>query len=735
MAKLQINTTNFTAGEFTPLLAGRVDLEKYNASAKTLKNVVVLKQGGVTIRPPLTLQTETKDSTKLSRLVPFIYSRTDAYQLEFGESYMRVRKADGDVVESAPSTPYEIATPYLQIDDLFSIDFTQGDDTMILTHPKYFPRRLRRFADDRWVLDVPPFLPQPVAEVGDQGAVTMTISLGTVGTGRTITASGNYFLASDVGREITWGGGVALITAVGGPTSATVTVTSAFADLVGYPSALPFWTLLNSPKTTATASASSPAGAAITITLGAAGFRADAGSLIEINGGLVRLTNITSTTVADAVILRELTSTVVSPSGSWALLGPVWNANRGYPKTCAFYQQRLWFANTTAYPQSEWGSRTGLYFDFTPGTDDDSAVYKTAAATDEVNPLQFLCGSGSLIMLGYGAEVEGKGGIEKPITPSNMQINAQSEWGCENVRPVSVGKEILWVERGGKALRVLFAQQVEGYDSSDVSVFSEHLLVDGIAQISYERRPNSVVWVATTTGALLAFTYNREQNTIAWASGETDGAVESLSTVPYDGAEVTDAIVRRTINGVEKRFIERLSWDVNQGFARGFLDCRVVRYPGSATATGFDVFNGTTVSVIADGVPMGGLPVSGGTITLPRSAIEVVAGLPYEVKVVLPPPEMGTGTGTSTAQAKSTNKIQVRLHKTVGLTVNGQEVDFRRFDTPATLDNPVAPFTGIKDITEYGWDGDEGQDLTLEQPQGLPWTVLAVVRTITTNAG
>lgn len=746
MPRLQQVATNFSGGEFSPLLAGRVDLEKWNSSARTLSNVVALKQGGVTIRPPLTFQVATKDSSKLSRLIGFVYSRTDAYQLEFGDFYIRVRRANGTVVESSPGVPYEIATSYANT-QLADLDFSQGDDTMIITHPSIFPKRLRRFSETNWVYDDAPLVPQPVSELGYQLiTVNMTLSLGTIGAGRTLTATSAVFLASDVGREVIWGGGRALITGFTSALIVTVTVTAVFLILTGYGDKAngPLWTLVGSPQTTLTPGTASPEGATTTLVLTANGWRtSDVGSLVEVNGGLVRITAVTDALNASGIILRELTSTTGAVAGSWAILSPIWNSQRGYPKTCCFYQQRLWFGNTEAFPQSVWGSRTGLYFDFTPGVDDDSAVYKTTAVTDEVNPLQFLCGAGSLVMLGYSAEVEGKGGIEKPITQTNMQINSQSEWGADNIRPVSVGKEILFAERGAKSLRALFPQQVEGYDSTDVSVFSEHLLASGITAIAYERKPNSVLWVATADGGLNAFTYNREQNTLAWCGGGTSnegaaGVVESLSTVPSSSSDVTDAVVRRVINGVTVRNIERLDWTVNAGVTTGFSDSRVVQTYGAPTATwtGFTQHANREVVVHADGIYMGLYTVSGaGVITGERAATTVTAGYPYTSTIVLPKPEVGTGTGTSSGQATSINKIQVRVHNTVGLKVNGEEVAFRYFDAPATLDNPPTPFTGLKEVTSAGWDNDEGADLTLTQDQGLPWTILAVIRTLTVNAG
>lgn len=723
MPKLQILTSNFTAGEFSPRLRGRSDIEKFNASAELLRNVVILKQGGATIRPPLEYTGEVKVSSQTARVIAFVFSRVDAYLLEFGNLYMRVWR-DGVY------TGYEIATPYTDA-QLADLDFSQGADTMIVTHDTVYPQRIRRFADTRWTIDNVPFKPAALGEVGHRSStVNMTISATAVGAARTLTASAAFFLAGDIGRVMTWDGGEALITAVASSVSATATVTTAFGAAT---STGPAWVLMGTPQTQITASAKDPVGAVITLTAPAAADTwraADVGAYVEINGGLVRIDSITSVLIASGTIMRELLSTTATPSGAWVLKSSLWNATDGYPQTCTFYEQRLWFGNSRKYPQSKWGSRSGLYFDFTPGTADDSAVYKTVAS-DQVNPIQYLLSATSLITLGYGGEFESRGGVEKPITQLNMQIKSQSEWGADRVRPETVGKEILFVERGGKALRSLFPIQVEGFDSNDVSVYSEHLLADGVKCMSFERRPESVLWVATKTGALLAFTFNTEQKLIAWTSGTTDGFVEWLISLPAGATDKTYALVRRTINGVTKRYIEYLNW----GATNGFHDSRISQTasPAKATWTGLGHLEAKTVRAHADGVFMGDFVVTAGAITLPRVASAVIVGLPLDAKIVSQAPEVGTGTGTSQGQNMSTHRIQVRLLNSIGLTIQNQDVPFRAFG-PLVLDQAIPAFTGIKDITNFGWAEGESP-ITIEQKQGYPMTVLAIIRDMTVNPG
>jgi hypothetical protein len=471
---------------------------------------------------------------------------------------------------------------------------------------------------------------------------------------------------------------------------------------------------------------------AITLTLTADGWRSsDVGSYVDVNGGLVKITGYTSATIVTGVIKRELTSTTAAQSDSWALLAGVWNSIDGYPKTCTFYQQRLWFANSSAYPQSLWGSRSGLAFDFEPGTLDDSSIYKTVSA-DEVNPIQYLSSSKTLLIFGYGAEFDGMGGIEKPISQLNMQLTKHSEWGSDIVRPVTVGNEILFAERGKRALRVLFRQQVDGYDSIDISVYSSHLLTDKVRSTSYERRPNTVVWISTEQEGFCSLVYNKEQNTIAMSSMETDGAIEWFATIPgNDGNDETWASVLRISGGVEKRFIERLDWTV----VRGKFDAGKSQTFGSPTTsiTGLSHLNGRTVALVGDDIYMGTFTVSGGAITAPRAVTTANVGLPYEATVTLQSPEVGTGTGTSQAQSQSTNRVWVRLLNSVGLTVNGTDVPFRSFG-PAVLNSPVAEFSGVKEMTAYGWNNGDS-DIVLSQNQGMPWTVLSVIRNFTVNSG
>ena len=98
MARVAAQLTNFTAGELSPRLDGRNDLSKYPAGCKTLENIVIYPHGAAARRPGTQFIAEVKTSSAKTRLIPFEFSTTQTYILEFGNQYMRVFKDKSQVL-------------------------------------------------------------------------------------------------------------------------------------------------------------------------------------------------------------------------------------------------------------------------------------------------------------------------------------------------------------------------------------------------------------------------------------------------------------------------------------------------------------------------------------------------------------------------------------------------------------------------------------------------------------
>ena len=86
--------SSFNAGELSPRLRARGDLPAYQAGAETLSNWYVLRPGGLERRPGTIKVADAKDSEKKCREIPFRFSESDAYNLEFCEFLMRVFSAE-----------------------------------------------------------------------------------------------------------------------------------------------------------------------------------------------------------------------------------------------------------------------------------------------------------------------------------------------------------------------------------------------------------------------------------------------------------------------------------------------------------------------------------------------------------------------------------------------------------------------------------------------------------------
>lgn len=556
MPRLSIIQTNCTAGELSPRLLGRVDVARYANALKTCENAYPLVHGGARRRPGTRYVAEVKNSSKSVRLIPFTFNRDQAFILEFGDQYIRFYTAGGQV--QSGGSPYEISSPYLEA-ELDDIHFVQSADTMFLTHPSYPMRKLVRYANTNWKLSAISWTVPPSEEKGDKSATTLTLSAVGPGAGITATAGAASFEASDVGRQITSGAGLATITGYTSTTVVTVTVLDAFAS-VG-PIASGSWTLTESPKTTLTPSVKEPIGAAITLTAGAAAFKnsaqvTDIGKFVEINDGLVEITGFTSSTIVTGIIRTVLSSTTAAQSGGWALRSAVWNATDGYPRAVTLFEQRLVAAGSPSYPQTIWGSKSGEYYNFADGIADDDGFAFTIAS-DQVNPVEHLASIRALLPLTYGGEFSMAGGVEKPLTPTNVQVKSQTVFGSDVARPVRVGNEIIFVQRSGRKIRSLgYRIDTDAFGAPDLSILSEHITEGGIYEMAYAQEPDQVVWMVRADGVMPTMSIERDQDALGWGRQLTDGAYESVATIPYNNEDQVWCAAKRTINGTTKRYIE-----------------------------------------------------------------------------------------------------------------------------------------------------------------------------------
>lgn len=109
--------SNFTAGEISDRLFGRIDVAKYFNAASIIENMIVLKGGGVTKRPPLRFVHGCEDNANRSRVIPFQFNVEQAYVVELGDQIARFYLPGGswvlenfDISAATQANPCAITT-------------------------------------------------------------------------------------------------------------------------------------------------------------------------------------------------------------------------------------------------------------------------------------------------------------------------------------------------------------------------------------------------------------------------------------------------------------------------------------------------------------------------------------------------------------------------------------------------------------------------------------------------
>jgi hypothetical protein len=574
-------------------------------------------------------------------------------------------------------SPYEISTPYLE-SELFDLKFAQSADVMYICHPNHSAKKLSRTGHTNWTLTNDFIINGPFMDHNIE-TTTLQASHKTVGSTATVTAS------STTGINVNQG-------------------------------------FLST----------------------------DVGRLLHISSGHLKITSVTSTTVVVGIVIKDLSTVLATTDFA---LGS-FSDTTGYPSCVTFFEQRLVFAGTKAQPQTIFFSRSADYENFDDEyhetvADDDAIVY--TIASNQVNAIRFLTATRTLIIGTAGGEfaVDG-GGTGQAITPTNILINKQSSHGSANVDALAVGNATLFLQRAKRKLRELaYNFDVDGYVAPDLTILAEHVTETGITQMVYQEEPNSIIWCVRTDGELLGFTYQREQEVTAWhrhifgGSFNNGKAVcESVEVIPTDNTEYQVwVIVKRTINGVTKRYVEYLhNIDFNQTDATSFnfLDSQL-SYDGSPTTTisGLSHLEGQTVAILADGSTHPRKVVSSGAITLERSASKVKVGLPYISLLQTMRINAGAQNGTSQSKIKRIYEITARLYESIGIEIgpdlnNMERIPFRSSSSP--MDQAIPVFTGDKEIEFRGNYETDGY-IYVRQDQPLPLTVLSLYPRLQTNDG
>lgn len=280
----------------------------------------------------------------------------------------------------------------------------------------------------------------------------------------------------------------------------------------------------------------------------------------------------------------------------WSL--GAWSDEHGYPSSVTYYQDRQCFAGSTEKPQTVWASKSSFYTDFgtsSPSVDDDAVTFTVNAR--QVNAIRDIVALDSLVLLTSDAEWKVTEGQDQVLTPSSVGVRAQSFNGAADIQAHVYGRSALYVQDRGAIIRDLtYSIQVDGYEGTDRTLLSDHLFKNHtIVDIAFCRIPYSALFAIRDDGVLLTFTYLPEQDVAGWTRHDTSGYFERLCVIPEGEQDTVYFVVRRTVNGVTKRYIERLAPRLYSDIRDAFFVDSGLTFDGRNTgATTMTVSGGST---------------------------------------------------------------------------------------------------------------------------------------------
>jgi hypothetical protein len=855
MAKVATLQSNFTGGELSPRIDGRVDIKKYANGLRTCENFQVLPHGGVRKRSGTKFVVEQRSADEDVVLVPFQYNVEQSYMLLFGPNYVWFFKDQGiitmpavtitgisrsgtanvtapghglvagdycviqtvtgmtevnnrlfevqsvagnvvvlDGVDSTSYTEYssggtiakvvQLTTTYAA-DELEELRFAQSADTLYIAHKNHPLRKLTRSSHTSWTLSTPTITTGPFRGINPTRTLKITPSsfsasatgYGThiVGTTCTLTATSALFESGHVGalfRLNEEGGATGIESAPVGDTTRSISTNDVYTN-----EGFVYGVFAVSGASNWGSFTRVPAHDAGTVRVRGSGAHYFDADFLHPGYCVVRITAVASATSATAEIVRYQMPKSVVDSGTSFWEEGAWSDYRGYPRAISFYEQRLFLAGSEGDPNVVWGSRSAAYEDFEDGPDDDDAlVYRiTSGVADTIRWLS----SGRVLTAGSssGEYAISASSQNEALTPDNFKAIPQTSFGTSAAPPLRLNQNVLYPQRNGaptnparKLREFAYSFEQDAYESTDISVFSEHIFGEGFDRIAYQLEPDSIIHCRRTDGQIASCTYERIQEVIAWQRyvlGGDDAQVQAIGTIPgANGDELWNSVSRRigvltylvdeantsteliTEDGNELitadtetvRYIEvmQAAFEDTDDAADAFFVDSGATYNGSATTTitGLWHLRNQSVKINAGGAVYSGTVSATGSLTLSRSATKAQIGLGYDAKLETEDFEAGAQAGTAQGRHKRITDVRVRLlnssrHFFIGPDASTLQETYAR--TGADTHGPLDLYSGLMEKEAFVGGWEEYARVRIEHRDPLPFHVTGIVVDMTTQ--
>lgn len=728
MRRIETKYVNGNGGEWSSLMGGRMDLDRYNDAAVTELNTLPLIEGGITRRPGTLYLREREDT---SVMIPFRFSDTDSYMIEFGVGVCYLY-TDRAIVLNEEGEPFEFENPFLDIENLQELKYTQSFDVLYLVGRNTRPYLLKRRGVYDWVFEEFEFLDGPYQPVNTDYDLRLTFSHTYAGETSTITATKPIFSRGDVGSVMQVGNDAGTIIAKKWEAAENVPA-GAFRQNDGtLYHTVNGGTTGNIPITWKGSISFSPA-------MGPFSDGTVQWNVVNDGTGWLKITEYVSPTIVKGVVQRELPPDIRDGVGTFRFRRALFSDAEGWPVAVLFHDQRLIFARDRFLAFS----KAFAYPEFRPGTKADDSFILEFGGTEAVF-IQWLAATSRLVVGTssgpYMVQTDtGDSSIDAVDLP---QARLQDNVPCSSIRPVIVSDAVLFATRSGRrAYQSFYSIEKEGMVIDPLTQLASHILGPGVIRMEVQNAPYRIVWFLLRDGTMAALTYDRSQSVYAWSRFQTKGRVLDICVIPSrNPARNNDEVylfVERTVDVEDKFFIEVMADVPTDEFGQGdfvHADCSL-RYRGPPVDyfARLDFLNEELVSIYTEYGEHPQLRVRSGTVRLDHKANNVVIGIPFESKHQSFPMASFQAPGNLVSPVIRSDHIYVKVWRTSDLiigfyTENGYSespIDL----TPFVQDHGRFPmYTGTLKIAIPDRNAREVSLVFRSRDKALaPFTVLAVV--------
>jgi len=560
--------------------------------------------------------------------------------------------------------------------DLFDIDYTQDNDTLILTSPNYPPGRIyiSNYSPLTFAFQYLDIYPLPAYDFNQINYNNTSVALsgtGLSGSTLTVTFTNMPFGAGIPVYTNAWVGGQI----VGGGVS----------------------------------------------------------DLAPLGYGIIQTVS-QSTTTVQFTILVQIAFDVSSPDAvgsQYSIKQPAWvntlgnPYGLGYPAKVLYFQNRLWFANTALLPITIFGSKLNqpVSMDVGAGNDTDAIIY-TIGQSDTV-AIQWMNGGKQLEIFTNNFEFACPQNEDVGLTPSSFSIRQQSSFGSSTtLKPQTYLNDTYFVQKTGKAMiNYHFTGVGLAYQSSNIAPQSQHLMKNPVNR--------ALLRGTDTSQDNFIYLLNQVDNTLSSFQFALENKLAALTPVEFEENVTLIDIV--TVNNhvyILKYFTLTQQYTIDRFDSGIYIDSSQT-FPISTTGVivGLDRFDGYVVQVVYERQDYGQFLVVGGTITVtplppdfvPESDTQV--GLLYDVEIK---PMYPFFSSTSSPFEKILNRIYIDYYESLDFFINGKLVQYQNFQE-IQLGLPLVPKTDTAIFSPVeGYYRFDGEAIVITQSSPFDLQILSI---------